>query len=195
MATSTHVHTQDDSTDIFGFWLYILTDCVLFASLFATFIVLNKPMAFGPKFSSLVNLDFVLIETFVLLASNFCFGLAALAFKQSRIQRTQLWLGITFLLGAAFVAMELYEFVELTHKGYTYTLSGASASFYTLVGTHGFHVLCGLLWIAVMMVQLSYPKLKNDVGRRLVYLGLFWNFLDVVWVFLFSIVYLVGALQ
>lgn len=191
---ATHTYAQDDSTDIFGFWLYILTDCILFASLFATFIVLNKPMAFGPRFSDLVNLEFVLIETFVLLASNFCFGLSALAFKAGLVKKTQVWLAITFLFGSGFVGMELYEFVELTHKGYTYTLSGASASFYTLVGTHGFHVLCGLLWIAIMMLQLSVPKLQNDVGRRLVYLGMFWNFLDIVWIFLFSIVYLVGAL-
>ncbi len=192
--TDATLKAEHDATDIFGFWLYILTDCVLFASLFATFIVLNKPAAYGPSFKTLIDLDFVLIETFVLLASNFCFGLAAIAHKAQKIALTQFWLFITFLLGALFIAMELYEFVELTHKGYGFTVSGASSSFFTLVGTHGLHVFFGLLWILITIVQLRCRYLAEDVNRRLIYLGLFWNFLDVVWIFLFSIVYLVGAL-
>lgn len=189
-----NLSTQADSTDVFGFWLYILTDCVIFASLFATFLVLNKPMSYGPALSSLINLDFALGETFVLLASNFCFGLAALAIGKNKIKLTQFWLVITFILGAAFIAMELYEFIEFTHHGYTYQTSGGSASFYTLVGTHGVHVAIGLVWIILTIIQLSVKKLETDIKRRMVYLGLFWNFLDIVWIFLFSFVYLLGVL-
>ncbi len=190
-----NVSTHSDSTDVFGFWLYILTDCLLFASLFATFIVLNKPMSYGPKFSELINLEFALIETFVLLTSNFCFGLSALAMKKNNITQTQFWLGVTFILGAVFVGMEVYEFIELTHEGYGWQVSGASSSFFHLVGTHGLHVTAGLLWIAITIVQLSVKKLRNDVKRRMICLGLFWNFLDIVWIFLFSIVYLLGVIQ
>lgn len=193
--SSTHVMSQDhhhdmDGTDVFGFWLYILTDCILFAALFATYLVLNHPGAFGPDLKNYINLPYVLGETFLLLGSNFTFGLAVLSMNKGQSANTKLWLMITFLLGAGFVGMELYEFFELVHEGYSWTTSGAASSFFTLVGTHGLHVSFGLLWIAVMIIQLGVFGINAMTKKRLVYLGLFWNFLDLVWIFLFSTVYL-----
>lgn len=189
-----HEHHHDgDSTDVFGFWLYILTDCLLFSCLFATFLVLNRPGAFGPSLKEHINLSYVLVETFLLLGSNFTFCLAIFELNKNKQALTQFWLIVTFLLGAGFVGMELNEFINLAHEGYAWYTSGAASSFFTLVGTHGLHVSFGLLWILIMIVQLPIIGINAITKRRLVYLGLFWNFLDIVWIFLFSIVYLMGA--
>lgn len=194
-----HVHHHDgDSTDVFGFWLYIMTDCILFACLFATFIVLNNPgMSMdmgGPVLKNYLDLKAILEETFLLLFSNFTYCLAILALYQSKVIRAQCWLAITFLFGASFVYMELSEFIHMAHEGFSWTVSGAASSFFTLVGTHGLHVSFGLLWIFVMILQLPLLKNSHIAKRRLTYLGLFWNFLDIVWIFVFTIVYLMGAL-
>lgn len=191
---STEHHYDADATDVLGFWLYILTDCVIFGCLFATFIVLNVPSMHGPSLKEHIDLTYVLIETFFLLGSNFTFCLAALALNRNRIGLTQWWLFITFLLGACFVGMELYEFHSLALEGFRWDYSGQASSFFTLVGTHGLHVSFGLLWIAFMIIQLPILKITHITKRRMTYLGLFWNFLDIVWIFLFSIVYLIGAL-
>jgi cytochrome o ubiquinol oxidase subunit III len=191
---SCEINHESDSTDVFGFWLYILTDCILFASLFATFVVLNKPASYGIPLKSLINIDYALGETFILLASNFCFGLAVLALKNKKRATTQACLLITFILGAIFVAMELFEFYEMVNHGYSWQTSGASSAFFTLVGTHGLHVTFGLFWIIILMCQISVSKLQPTITRRMTYLGLFWNFLDIVWIFLFSIVYLLGSI-
>lgn len=189
-----HHHHDADSTDVFGFWLYIMSDVLLFGALFATFIVLNAPGAFGPSLKEHIELGYVLGETFLLLGSNFTFGLAVLALAAGQSAKVKQWLLLTFALGAGFVGMELYEFYNLAHEGFTWYASGAASSFFTLVGTHGLHVSFGLLWIAVMIIQFTKFGINNDTKRRMVYLGLFWNFLDIVWIFLFSIVYLLGAL-
>lgn len=191
-----HAHHQHeiDTTDVFGFWMYILTDCILFASLFATFLVLNYPVAYGPSLKKHIDLYYVLWETFLLLGSNFTFCCAFLSFNKNRLAWVQFFLGVTFLLGAGFVAMEIHEFIHLMHHGYHYNASGGASAFFTLVGTHGFHVSVGLLWILVMMVQLPTLKMNSITKKRFTYLGLFWNFLDIVWIFLFTIVYLMGAL-
>jgi cytochrome o ubiquinol oxidase subunit 3 len=194
-AAMTHEHHHDsDVTDVFGFWLYILTDCILFGSLFATFLVLNTAMAPGPMLKSYVNLHDVLIETFLLLGSNFTFCLAILNLYQDKLRKVQVWLGITFLLGASFVVMEVSEFVHLSLEGFRWDVNGAASAFFTLVGTHGLHVSIGLLWIFVMIVQLPILKITPTTKRRMTYLGLFWNFLDIVWIFVFTIVYLMGAM-
>lgn len=187
-------HHDTDAIDVFGFWLYILTDCLLFAALFATYIVLNHPGAFGPALKDFISLPYVLGETFFLLASNFTFGLAMLALYRKKSHLVQLWLILTLILGACFVGMEVNEFIHLAREGYSWHVSGAASAFFTLVGTHGFHVSIGLLWIIVMIVQLKMMKIDHHVRRRLMYLGIFWNFLDIVWIFLFTIVYLMGAL-
>lgn len=190
-----HNHAHDsDSTDVFGFWLYILTDCILFACLFATFLVLHFPGAPGPQLKTYLNLSDVLIETFVLLLSNFTFCLAILNLYQDKLLKVQFWLFITFLLGASFICIELNEFIHLANEGFKWDINGQASSFFTLVGTHGFHVSCGLLWILVMIIQLTFLKTGQIARRRMTYLGLFWNFLDIVWIFVFTIVYLMGAL-
>ena len=187
-------HHDSDSTDVFGFWMYILTDCILFGALFATFLVLNNPGYPGPVLKHYVNLQDVLIETFLLLVSNFTFCLATLNLYQDKLHKVQLWLAITFLLGAGFITMELIEFIHLANEGFRWDVSGAISSFFTLVGTHGLHVSFGLLWIVLMIIQLPLIKLNHVKRRRMTYLGLFWNFLDIVWIFVFTVVYLMGAI-
>ena len=186
-------HPDTDSIDVFGFWLYIMSDCILFACLFATFIVLHSPGLPGPDLKQYIELPYVFIETMFLLMSNFTFCLAVLNLYQQKIHRVQIWLGISFLLGACFIFMELTEFFKLYHEGFGFEINGKASSFFTLVGTHGLHVTCGLIWILLLMIQL--PGLKDGIARRrMTYLGLFWNFLDIVWIFVFTIVYLMGAL-
>lgn len=187
-------HHDSDGTDVFGFWLYILTDCILFGSLFATFIVLHPPGAYGPALKSFIDLPYVLGETFFLLASNFTFGLSMISLYKKKRGLVQFWLGLTFILGACFVGMEVKEFIHLANEGYSWTVSGAASSFFTLVGTHGLHVSVGLLWIAVMIIQLAMLPLDHHIEKRMTMLGIFWNFLDIVWIFVFTTVYLMGAL-
>jgi len=182
-----------DSTDVFGFWIYILTDCILFSCLFATYVVLHHPGAYGPALKKHIELPYVLGETFFLLASNFTFGLGILSMNKNQHNMLRFWLIITFILGAGFVGMEIHEFFTLAAQGYTPQVSGAASSFFVLVGTHGFHVSMGLLWMLVMLIQVSFFKVTPAIKRRLTYLGLFWNFLDIVWIFLFTVVYLLGA--
>ncbi len=195
MSNAIAIHHHDsEATDVFGFWLYILTDCILFASLFATYLVLHRPGAFGPQLKDHIDLWYVLGETFLLLGSNFTFGLGILSANRSKRFGLQFWLILTFLLGAGFVFMEVNEFIHLAQEGYSWHTSGAASAFFALVGTHGLHVSFGLLWILLTIVQVSAFNLDSNMKRRLIYLGLFWNFLDIVWIFLFSIVYLMGVL-
>lgn len=190
-----HEHHLDfDAIDVFGFWLYIMTDCILFGCLFATFIVLNYQGAHPNVLRNYIDLNKVLIETFILLASNFTFCLATLDLYKNRILSVQVWLVITFILGAAFVGLEINEFLKLAHQGFGPDYNGQASSFFTLVGTHGLHVSFGLLWIAIMTLQLSFIKIPHIIKRRMTCLGLFWNFLDIVWIFVFTIVYLMGAI-
>jgi len=187
-----HQH-HADSTDVFGFWLYIMSDCLLFASLFATFIVLHHDGLFVVPLKSLIELPYVLLETFCLLASNFAFGLAVLSMYKNKQAWITFWLCVTAILGAAFVSLEVNEFIHFFREGYNYHLSGSASAFFVLVGTHGFHVSVGLIWIIMMIVQFNVFGITSTTKRRLTYLGLFWNFLDIVWIFVFTIVYLMGA--
>lgn len=187
-----HHAAENDATDVFGFWLYIMTDCILFGCLFATYIVLN--ISHGPVLKEHVDLSDVLIETFFLLFSNFTFCLAMLSLNQNHLRRVQFWLLITFLLGASFVFLEVKEFIHMAGEGFRWDVSGHASAFFTLVGTHGFHVSCGLIWILFMIFQLPLFKITHIMRRRMTYLGLFWNFLDIVWIFVFTIVYLMGAI-
>lgn len=192
--SATNQHHRSDTMDIFGFWLYIMTDCILFTSLFIAFIVLHHQGAVGPSLKSLINLPYVLLETFFLLASNFTYCLAIFGINKNKLLPAVFWLILTFILGIGFVFMEIKEFIYLSAEGYSWDTSGAASAFFTLVGTHGLHVLIGLLWILIMIIQLPIFKINMDTGRRIVYLGLFWNFLDIIWIFIFTIVYLMGAI-
>lgn len=188
-------HHDSDVTDVFGFWLYIMTDCILFACLFATYIVLHQPGIAGPVLKNYLNLYDILIETFLLLASNFTFCLAILSmYNESSILKIEGWLLCTFLFGLGFIVMELTEFRHLVQLGFSWEINGAASAFFTLVGTHGLHVSLGLFWIMLLMLQIYVFKNDNNMIRRMTYLGLFWNFLDIVWIFVFTLVYLVGAI-
>jgi cytochrome o ubiquinol oxidase subunit 3 len=190
-----HDHHNADSTDLFGFWLYIMSDCILFASLFATFIVLQSNHAFSLNLHQLISLPYVLCETIFLLVSNFTFGLAVLSMYKNRNGWLRFFLVLTFIFGACFVGLEIHEFIDFYSQGYNFHISGAASSFYALVGTHGFHVSMGLIWIATMIFQFSKFGICGQTKRRLTMLGLFWNFLDIVWIFVFTIVYLMGAVK
>lgn len=189
-----HHHHNTDAIDVFGFWIYILTDCVLFATLFAAYVVLHNNTFGGPGIKQLVSLPYVLAETMALLASSFTYGLAMLALYKGKRNLVISWLMITFLCGAVFIGMELNEFVHLVKEGHSWQSSGALSAFFTLVGTHGLHVSIGLIWMGLMIFQLYKYNLTPTMGRRLTYLGLFWHFLDIVWIFVFTIVYLMGAI-
>ena len=193
---STHAsHEKDaDAIDVFGFWLYLMTDCVLFGSLFAVFLVLHRLDSYGPSLKPFIDLYYALGETAFLLLSNLTFGFSAIASYKNKVNTTAFFLVLTFIFGACFVAMELNEFIHLVHEGYSWKTSGSASAFFTLVGTHGLHVSFGLLWIILMIFQVKKMGLNRVTHRRITYLGMFWNFLDIVWIFLFTVVYLIGAL-
>ncbi len=186
--------TEENSKTIFGFWLYIMTDCVLFASLFATYSVLHKNVFGGPSGAELFHLPYILIETIVLLTSSFTCGLAILSLRQNNKNKVMFWFGVTFLLGLIFLGMELSEFRNLVVAGNSWRRSGFLSSYFTLVGTHGLHITIGLLWMIVMVAKVYTTGLTKGNIRRLTLLSLFWHFLDIIWIFIFTIVYLMGAL-
>lgn len=184
---------EANSRSIFGFWVYLMTDCVLFATLFATFAVLRGNTYGGPSGAELFDLPFVLVETLILLTSSFTCGLAVLAARQQNRRQVLLWLSLTFLLGLAFLGMELTEFHHLVQEGDSWRRSGFLSAFFTLVGTHGLHITVGLVWLLVLGGQLVRHGLRATTTRRLTMFSLFWHFLDIVWIFIFSIVYLMGT--
>lgn len=185
-------HDKTETT-MFGFWVYLMTDLVLFATLFATYAVLHNNTAGGEGAAELFSMPFVLVETLILLTSSFTCGLAMLALHKGNKQQVLLWFGITFLLGLAFISMELHEFSNLVTEGNSWERSGFLSAFFTLVGTHGLHISIGLLWMGTLMWQVWKHGITNANTRRLSLLSLFWHFLDIVWIFIFTIVYLMGA--
>ncbi|PJE79471.1 Cytochrome bo(3) ubiquinol oxidase subunit 3 [invertebrate metagenome] len=187
---------QHDSSDttLFGFWVYLMSDCILFASLFAVYAVLSNRFIPGITPHDLFDLYFVLSETFVLLLSSFTFGMAMLAFRLCHMKAVVTWLIITFLLGVIFLVMELYEFHHFMQAGVSYQSYGYWSAFYALVATHGFHVFAGLLWIIVLFVHFWRNGATADNKTRLSCLSLFWHFLDIIWICVFSVVYLTGVL-
>jgi cytochrome o ubiquinol oxidase subunit III len=187
-------HHDDGSKTLLGFWIYLMSDCLIFSALFATFAVLANATAGGPTGKELFDLPYVGGETLLLLVSSFTFGVAMLNMHAGKRNKVMAWLFITFLFGASFVAMEVHEFAHLIHEGAGPSRSAFLSSYFTLVGTHGLHVTCGLIWIVVMMDMVRRFGLNDAVMRRLSCLSLFWHFLDVVWICVFTIVYLRGVL-
>ena len=177
-----------------GFWLYLMSDCLIFACLFATYGVLGRSYAAGPTGKELFDLSLVAINTAFLLLSSITFGFAMLQKQQKNVKGTLTWLAITGLLGLAFLVVELYEFHHLIHEGAGPTRSAFLSSFFTLVGTHGLHVTFGLIWLVTLMIQISKHGLIEANVRRINCLSMFWHFLDVVWVGVFTFVYLMGVL-
>lgn len=178
----------------FGFWLYLMTDAVIFALLFATYVIMSGNIAAGPDAKSLFSLSHTAGETLLLLCSSVTFGFATLASLAGQSGRVIQWLIVTILLGAGFVAMEIVEFAGMISAGAGPGTSGFLSAFFTLVGTHGLHVSLGIVGIAVMAVQIATKGLTNPVRSRLYRLGLFWHFLDIVWIGIFSVVYLPGVM-
>jgi cytochrome o ubiquinol oxidase subunit 3 len=178
----------------FGFWLYLMSDAVLFALLFATYLVMVGNAAGGPTGKELFSLERAAAETAVLLASSTTFGFAAVALSAGDRSKVLLWLAITFVFGATFIFLEFGEFAGMIARGAGPQRSGFLSAFFTLVGTHGLHVSVGLFWIAVMIGQVLIKGLTAPVASRLMRLGLFWHFLDIIWVVIFSVVYLPGVM-
>lgn len=181
-------------TTVLGFWMYLMTDCVLFAAFFATYAVLHNNTFGGPSSRELFSLSAAFLETMILLFSSVTCGLAMLAALRNAKKHVMFWLAVTFLLGASFIALELHEFTHLVQEGNSWTRSAFLSSFFALVGTHGLHVSIGLLWILVVAMQVSFWGITIDTFRRLVIFSLFWHFLDVVWIFIFTFVYLMGVI-
>ncbi len=189
-----HGHHDAGANKVFGFWIYLMSDCIIFATLFATYAVLVNGTAGGPSGKDIFELPFVLVETFLLLFSSITYGMAVIAMNNKNQGQVMTWLALTFLFGAGFIGMEIYEFHHLIAEGFGPDRSGFLSAFFTLVGTHGLHVTSGLIWMLVLMVQISRRGLTSTNRTRVMCLSMFWHFLDVVWICVFSVVYLMGAM-
>jgi cytochrome o ubiquinol oxidase subunit 3 len=189
-----HDHPEGSST-MLGFWIYLMSDCLIFAMLFATYGVLGASYAGGPGPRELFDLPLVALNTTMLLFSSITYGFAMLAMTDGKVRGTQVWLAVTGLFGLAFLGIEMYEFAHLIHEGAGPQRSAFLSSFFTLVGTHGLHVTFGLIWLVTLMVQVKMKGLIPANRRRLMCLSLFWHFLDVIWIGVFTFVYLMGMLR
>ncbi|HZG19346.1 MULTISPECIES: cytochrome o ubiquinol oxidase subunit III [Herbaspirillum] len=187
-------HHHPENGTLLGFWIYLMSDCLIFACLFACYAVLGRNYAGGPTGAELFDLPLVALNTALLLLSSITYGFAMLAMQAKKQQNTIIWLVITGLLGAGFIYFELYEFLHLIHEGAGPTRSGFLTSFFALVGTHGLHVTFGIIWLVVLLFQINKHGLTEANGRRLMCLSMFWHFLDVVWIGVFTFVYLMGVL-
>lgn len=190
-----HDHGGGGGATLLGFWIYLMSDALIFATLFACYGVLSTSYAGGPGPRDIFELPLVALNTAFLLVSSITYGMAMIDMEAGRVRATQAWLAVTALFGAAFIGVELYEFGNLIAEGATPQRSGFLSGFFTLVGTHGLHVTFGLVWIAVMLVQVGQRGLILENKRRLVCLGMFWHLLDVVWIGVFTFVYLLGSLR
>ncbi|MAG65196.1 MAG: cytochrome o ubiquinol oxidase subunit III [Pseudomonadales bacterium] len=194
VAHDDHAHHDTGGNTVFGFWLYLMTDCILFACVFATYAVLVNHTAGGPSGKDIFELPYVLGETALLLVSSCTYGFAMIAAHRGFKGQTLAWLAATFVLGAGVIGMELNEFHHLIAEGFGPDKSAFLSSFFTLVGMHGLHVTAGLVWMIVMMLQVSRRGLTDRNNTRLMCLSLFWHFLDIVWICVFTIVYLMGTI-
>ncbi len=188
-------HHPEGSSTMLGFWIYLMSDCLIFAMLFAAFGVLGGAYAAGPAPKDLFDLELVALNTAMLLFSSITYGFAMLAMVKGRVGQTQGWLAVTGLFGLCFLGIELYEFAHLIHDGATPQRSAFLSAFFTLVGTHGLHVTFGIIWLVTLMVQVAQRGLTAANQRRLMCLSMFWHFLDVIWIGVFTFVYLLGMLR
>lgn len=189
-----HNPLLDDSKVTFGFWVYLMTDLIMFAALFASYAVLHGNTFGGPSAPELFSLPLAFTETIILLTSSFTCGLAILAVRQNNKNQVLFWFGLTFSFGLAFLSLELNEFNHLISEGNSFSRSAFLSSFFTLVGTHGLHITAGLLWMIISIIVVWSKGLTSNIGRKLTLLSFFWHFLDIVWIFIFTIVYLIGVI-
>lgn len=178
-----------------GFWLYLMTDCILFASLFATFAVLRTATAGGPAGHEIFEMPLVMAETIILLTSSFTCGLALIALKSRKIRQMIIALAATFVLGVGFLVIEISEFAKFISEGYGPQQSAFLSAFFTLVGTHGLHIFVGLIWLVTLVFVLMRRGLTDKWIRQMTLFALFWHFLDLVWIFIFTVVYMMGMIK
>lgn len=183
---------EEEANDrvMFGFWVYLMTDLLMFAVLFAVYAVLRDSTVGGPTGRELFSTRLALAETLILLTSSFTCGLAMIAVRRGIKSQTLFWFGVTFLLGLAFLTLEIREFAEFIQEGHTMRANAFLSSFFILVGTHGLHITSGLLWMAITLAFVVKRGLDKHLVRKLAMLSLFWHFLDIVWIFIFTVVYL-----
>ncbi|MFS2002691.1 cytochrome o ubiquinol oxidase subunit III [Duganella sp. CT11-25] len=186
-------HHPENGT-LLGFWLYLMSDCLLFAGLFAAYAVLGRNYAGGPSGAELFDLPTIALNTAFLLLSSITYGFAMIASQRKNVKATLIWLGITGLFGLAFLTLEIQEFMHLIHEGAGPQRSAFLTSFFALVGTHGLHVTFGSIWLVTLMFQVGKHGLTAENKRRLMCLSMFWHFLDVIWIGVFTFVYLMGVL-
>lgn len=186
---------EEDSLRIFGFWVFLVTDMLLFSCIFATYILLYTHFNNGPTPKQIFDVRGFTAETLILLTSSFTSGLGTLCMRRGNRGGLIAWLVVTWLLGASFITLEVTEFVADVASGATMQRSAFLSSFFTLVGTHGCHVSVGLIWMLCVMIQLGMKGITPVMARKVFIVGLYWHFLDVVWVFLFTVVYLMGELS
>lgn len=187
-------HHAENGT-MLGFWIYLMSDSLIFAILFACFAVLGSSYAGGPGPAELFDLGLIAVNTSLLLISSITCGFMMIEMQNGRLNQMLLWLGVTGLLGAGFVAIELYEFNHLIHEGAGPGRSAFLSSFFALVGTHGLHVTFGIVWLLTLLVQLKREGINDAMRRRVGCFSLFWHFLDIVWIGVFTFVYLMGVLR
>ena len=188
------IHQDTFSKNVLGFWLYLMTDCLVFASLFCTYAVLHNSTFGGPSSTDLFSLSTAFTETMILLFSSVTCGFGILSALKNKKNQVIAWLIPSFVLGAAFIWIEVHEFANFVQEGFSWKKSAFLSSYFGLVGTHGLHVSAGLLWMAVMIAQVFWLGVTVHTFRRLVIFSLFWHFLDVVWIFIFTFVYLMGVI-
>ncbi len=186
-------HHPENGT-LLGFWIYLMSDCLLFACLFSGYAILGRNYAGGPTGAELFDLPLVAVNTAFLLLSSITYGFAMLESQKKKLGLTIFWLVVTGLFGLAFLSLELYEFNHLIHEGAGPDRSAFLTSFFALVGTHGLHVTFGIVWLVTLLFQLKKHGLTHENKRRMMCLSMFWHFLDVVWIGVFTFVYLMGVM-
>ncbi len=189
-----HGHHDPQELKMLGFWIFLITDVVLFGTLFATYVVLHNNTAGGPTAHEIFEMPGVIAETFILLTSSFTSGIAVLAMNAGKVKQLISWLAVTWVLGASFIFLEVDEFIKMVHEGFNFGTSAFATSFFTLVGTHGLHVSMGLGWMLLIMIQLARKGITDVTRGKVNVISLYWHFLDAVWIFLLSVVYLMGVM-
>ncbi|WP_456271892.1 cytochrome aa3 quinol oxidase subunit III [Bacillus sp. AK031] len=186
--------TEQNRLNILGFWIFLGAEIALFATLFAVYAVLSQRYAGGPTHQDIFMMKEVMIQTVLLLTSSFTCGLAIFEMRRGNLKGLITWLIITLGLGAGFLYMEINEFIHYVHEGATIQTSAFLSSLFVLLGTHGAHVTFGIFWAVMIIIQLVKRGLTPVTARKVFIIGLYWHFLDVVWIFIFTFVYLKGMM-